>query len=44
VKLSAAEARERDAVGGGQLARERLDLGDLLRGENGAGGPRAVDP
>ena len=44
VKLSAAEARERDAAGGGQLAGDRLDLGDLLRGENGAGDPRAVGP
>jgi hypothetical protein len=44
VQLRAAEARERDTVGGGQLARDRLDLGDLLRGENGAGDPRAVGP
>ncbi len=29
---------------GRQLAGERLHLGDLLRGENGAGGPRALDP
>jgi hypothetical protein len=27
-----------------QLARDRLDLRDLLRGENGAGDPRAVGP
>jgi hypothetical protein len=44
VKLSAGEARERDAAGGGQLAGDRLHLGDLLRGENGAGDPRAAGP
>jgi hypothetical protein len=44
VQLSAAEARERHAAGGRQLARDRLDLGDLLRGENGAGDPSAACP
>jgi hypothetical protein len=44
VQLSAREAPQRDAVGDRQLARERLDLGDLLRGENGAGDPRAACP
>ncbi len=29
---------------GRQFARDRLDLGDLLRGENGAGGPRVACP
>ncbi len=33
VQLRATEARERDALLLGQLARDRLDLGDLLRGE-----------
>jgi len=43
VQLSAREAAERQAVGGRQLAGDRLDLGDLLRGENGAGAPRVGD-
>ena len=43
MQLSAREAAERQAVGGRQLARDRLDLGDLLRGENGAGDPRVGD-
>ena len=42
VQLSAREAAERQAVRRRQLARERLHLGDLLRGENGAGDPRAA--
>jgi hypothetical protein len=44
VQLSAREAPERQAMGERQLARDRLDLGDLLRGENGAGAPRAACP
>ena len=38
------EARQRHAQDPGQLARDRLDLRDLLRGENGADDPRADDP
>jgi hypothetical protein len=41
VKLSAREARQRQAVDGRQLAGDRLDLGDLLRGE-AARAPRAL--
>jgi site-specific DNA recombinase len=44
VELGSTEARERHALRLGQLAGDRLDLGDLFRGENGAGGPRACDP
>jgi hypothetical protein len=44
VQLSAREAPERQAVRGRQLAGDRLDFGDLLRGENGAGDPRAACP
>jgi hypothetical protein len=39
VQLRAREARQRGAVGLGQLARDRLDLGDLLRGEKRRGRP-----
>src|SRR6266542_1090515 len=44
VQLSAREARQRQTLPAGQLARDRLDLGDLFRGENDAGGPRVRDP
>ncbi len=44
VQLSAREARKRQPLRRRQLADERLHLGHLLRGENGAGGPRAHDP
>jgi hypothetical protein len=44
VQLSAREAAQRHTVRERQLARDRLDLGDLLRGENGAVDPRAVYP
>ncbi len=44
MQLSPRKAGERQAVGGRQLAGDRLDLGDLLRGENGAGAPRAACP
>ena len=44
VQLSAREAAQRPVVRGRQLARDRDDLGDLLRGENGAGDPRAAYP
>ena len=44
VQLSAREAAQRQAVRDRQLARDRLDLGDLLRGENGAGDPTAACP
>ena len=44
VQLSARETAERQAARHGQLARDRLDLGDLLRGKNGAGDPRAACP
>ena len=44
VQLSTREAAKRQPVRRRQLARERFHLGDLLRGENGAGGPRARDP
>ena len=44
VQLNPGEARERQLVAARQLARDRLDLGDLLRGENGAGDPRAACP
>jgi hypothetical protein len=43
VQLSAREARERQAVLSRQLAGDRLHLGDLFRGENGADGPRVLD-
>ncbi len=42
MQLSAREASQRTVVLGRQLARDRDDLGDLLRGENGAGGPRVA--
>lgn len=38
VQLNAREARQRQFVAVRQLAGDRLDLGDLLRWENGAGG------
>jgi len=44
VQLSAREASQRPLVAGRQLARHRDDLGDLLRGENGAGDPTAACP
>ena len=44
VQLSAREARQRDAQLARQLARDRLDLRDLLRGKNGAGDQTALDP
>ena len=44
MQLSPGEARERQLVGTRQLARDRLDLGDLLRGENDAAGQTALDP
>ncbi len=44
VQLRAAEARQRHAVGLGQLASNRFDLRDLFRGENDAGDPTALDP
>lgn len=44
MKLSAGEARERDAVGLGQLAGDGLDCRDFLRGENGAGVRTALCP
>src|SRR4051794_16889079 len=44
VQLRPAEARQRDAVRLGQLARDRLDLRDLGRGKSAAGDPTAVDP
>ena len=43
-ELSARPARERDALLGGKLARQRLDLGHLRRGKNAAGDPTAVSP
>ena len=44
MQLRSTEARQRNALGLGQLARDRLHLGDFLRGENGAGDPTALDP
>ena len=44
VQLSPGEARERDALRSRQPAGDRFHLGDLFRGENGAGGPHACDP
>jgi hypothetical protein len=44
VQLSTREASQRSAVMRRQLASDRDDLGDLLRGENGAGDPRAACP
>jgi hypothetical protein len=44
VQLNPGETRERQLVGARQLARDRLDLGDLFRGENDAVGPTALDP
>jgi hypothetical protein len=44
VQLNAREARKRPLVAGRQLARDRDDLGDLLRGENGAVDPTAACP
>ena len=44
VQLNAREARQRQIVAARQLAGDRLDLGDLVRGENGAGDPTALDP
>src|SRR5262249_48186461 len=38
------EARDRHALRARQLAGDRLHLRDILRGENGAGGPTARDP
>jgi hypothetical protein len=43
-QLSAGPARERHALLGRQLARHRLDLGDLRRGKNAAVDPTAVSP
>lgn len=40
VQLNPGETRERQLVGARQLARDRLDLGDLFRGGSGAGAPR----
>jgi hypothetical protein len=42
--LSARPARERDAVLAGQLARQRLDLGDLRRGKKTSGARAAAAP
>jgi hypothetical protein len=44
VQLSAREASQRPVVTGRELAGDRDDLGDLLRGENGAGDPPAACP
>ena len=44
MQLSAREPAQRQPVRERQLARDRLDLGDLLWGENGAGDPRAACP
>jgi hypothetical protein len=44
MQLSAREAAQRPVVLGRQFARDCHDLGDLLRGENGAGDPRAACP
>jgi hypothetical protein len=44
VQLSTREAGKRQPLRLWQLAGERLHLGDLLQGENSAGGPRAADP
>jgi hypothetical protein len=44
VQFSATEAPHRATVLGPQLAGDRDHLGDLLRGENGAGDPRAARP
>jgi hypothetical protein len=44
VQLSTRKPAQRPVVTGRQLARDRDDLGDLLRGENGAGDPRAACP
>ena len=44
MQLLSTEARQRDALILGRLARDRLHLGDLLRGENGAGDPTALCP
>ena len=43
-QLSARPARERDALLGRQLARQRLDLGHLRRGKNAAADPAVVAP
>jgi hypothetical protein len=42
VNISDRPARQRGALSG-RLARDRLDLGDLLRGENDAVDPIALD-
>lgn len=44
VDLRSTETRERNAELTRQLARDRLDLRDLFRGENDAGAPRVVCP
>jgi hypothetical protein len=44
MQLNAREPRQRQIVTGWQLARDDLDLGDLLRGENDAVDPTALDP
>ena len=44
VQLNPRESGERQLVGARQLARDRLDLGDLLRGENDAVDPTAHSP
>ena len=44
MQLSAGEPRDRNAKLARELARDRLDLRQFLRGENDAGDPRAVCP
>src|SRR4051812_1346913 len=43
MNVSRRASRQRHAVAG-RLARDRLDLGDLLRGKSGTAGPTALDP
>ena len=44
MQLRTTEARQRHAVRLGQLARDRLDLRDLFRGENDTVAPTVLDP
>jgi hypothetical protein len=44
MQLTPRELRQQQPAGSRQLARDRLDLGDLLRAGNGAGDPRAACP